>query len=240
MDISIVIPAFEESRKITRDIQAAAQFIESNDFDGEIIVVDDGSTDDTAEIARSVSVSGKVSTEVIRYEQNRGKGYAVRSGISKSSGQYVIFADSGSCVPYDDALNGLAMLESGDCDIAHGSRKIVGSDIRKSQAWHRRLSSTIFRYLVLSIMRVGADLTDTQCGFKIYKGDIARELYSLCQSDGFMFDIEIIIRAQKKGYRIKEFGIRWTCDPDSRLSLAKTLWPVIAELTAIKRATASP
>ena len=82
------------------------------------------------------------------------------------------------------------------------------------------------------------ELTDTQCGFKIYKGDIARELYSQCVTDGFLFDIEIILRAQRKGYRIGEFPVEWACDPDSRLSVTRTPWPLLVELYKLKRVMA--
>jgi hypothetical protein len=84
-------------------------------------------------------------------------------------------------------------------------------------------------------MRIPSELSDTQCGFKIYKGDIGRKLYAECVTDGFMFDVEIIIRALKQGLRIKEFPIEWVCDLDSRLSLAKTPWPVLRELFRLKR-----
>ncbi|MHC4623307.1 MAG: hypothetical protein ACYS4W_05325, partial [Planctomycetota bacterium] len=78
-------------------------------------------------------------------------------------------------------------------------------------------------------------ITDSQCGFKVYRGDVARKLYGECISDGFMFDVEIILRAQKEGYRIKEFPVEWVCDLDSRLSLTRAPWPVLSELITIKR-----
>ena len=84
-------------------------------------------------------------------------------------------------------------------------------------------------------MKISSELSDTQCGFKIYRGDVARNLYGQCVTDGFMFDLEIIMRAEKQGYRIKEFPIDWTCDRDSRLSPAKSLWRVLRELITIKR-----
>jgi len=236
MYLSIVIPALNESKKIARDIKMAAVFLEGNKFEGEIIVVDDGSTDGTGEVAKSVKVPPGVTLKVIRYQQHRGKGYAVRQGIKQTSGEYVMFADSGYCVPYGNALLGLEILKDGTCDIAHGSRKLLESDIRKEQPWCRRISSRLFKWLINKLLQIPRGLTDTQCGFKIYKGEVARQLYSQCISDGFMFDIEIILQAQKQGYQIKEFPIEWVCDLDSRLSLTHTPWPVICELRAIKRA----
>jgi len=239
MDLSIVIPAFEEGRKIARDVKAAAAFLEANNIAGEIIVVDDGSADDTAGAAREAQVPGPTKLKVIRYEPHRGKGYAVRTGMKETAGQYAMFADCGLCIPYGNALQGLELLKDDACDIAHGSRRHIESDILQDQPWHRRLFSRMFKSTVRTMLGVPRQLTDTQCGFKMYRGDVARELYGQCISDGFMFDIETILRAQRKGYRIAEFPVEWACDRDSRLSVTRTPWPVLAELRTLKRALAN-
>ncbi len=235
MDLSIVIPTYEEKGKIACDIEAAAEFLVTHYLAGEIIIVDDGSKDETAEAAKNVEVPQDIKVKVIRYELHRGKGYAVRAGIEQTKGQYIVFADSGCCVPYKDTLRGLELLKSGACDIAHGSRKIPGCHIEKAQSLYRRICSKLFHWFVIRNMKIPPELTDTQCGFKIYKGDVARHLYSECITDGFAFDIEIIIRAQKEGYRIKEFPINWTCDRDSRLSPTRSSRHVLSELMTIKR-----
>ncbi len=235
MDLSIVIPAYDESRKIAGDIKAAADFLVAHNLKGEIIVVDDGSIDKTAEAAKNVKVPSNIKLEVIRYELHSGKGYTVRKGIEQTKGTYVMFADSGLCVPYDDTMRGLELLKSDSCDIAHGSRKMPGCRIERPQSLYRRICSKLFHWFVIHDMKTPPELTDTQCGFKIYKGDVARHLYSECITDGFMFDIEIIMRAQKEGYRIMEFPINWTCDRDSRLSPTRTSHRVLSELAAIKR-----
>lgn len=235
MDLSIVIPAYEESKKIARDIQMAADFLAGHQITGEIIVVDDCSKDATADTAKQVVVPADVTLNVIRYEPHRGKGYAVRSGIEQSTGRYVMFADSGCCVPYEDTLRGLDLLKANACDIAHGSRKMRGCHIEKAQSLYRRICSKIFHWFVIRDMNIPPELTDTQCGFKIYKGDVARHLYKECITDGFAFDIEIIVRARKEGYRIKEFPIDWACDRDSRLSPTRSSWRVLSELLRIKR-----
>jgi len=236
MELSIVVPAFEESKKIARDVEAAAAFLAGNGFAGEIIIVDDGSKDNTSEVAEGVKVPSEVTRKVIRYEPHRGKGYAVRTGMKESSGEYVMFADSGLCVPYEDVMRGLELLKTDTCDITHGSRKMRGCHIEKPQSLYRRICSRIFHWFVIYDMKIPAEFTDTQCGFKMYKGDVARHLYGECITDGFTFDIEIIMRAQKEGYRIKEFPIDWTCDRDSRLSPTRSSFRVLAELMAIRRA----
>jgi dolichyl-phosphate beta-glucosyltransferase len=238
MDLSVVIPAFEESKKIGGDVEAASEFLEDNHLTGEIIVVDDGSKDGTSGAAEKAvePLPAGISLKVIRLEQHRGKGYAVRSGMKETNGEYVMFADSGCCVPYGNILRGLSMLKSGACDMVHGSRKLQESRIRKPQGWYRQICSKVFHWFVVFVMKIASELTDTQCGFKIYGGDVARKLYSQCISDGFMFDVEIILRAQEQGYRIKEFPIEWTCDRDSRLSPARSIWRVLGELITIRKA----
>jgi len=237
MRLSIVIPAFDESGKIGGDIKSACEFLRGKDFAGEIIVVDDGSEDKTAEeaIKAGRDCRGTVEVKVIRNENHRGKGYAIRCGIKQTSGDYVMFADSGNCVPYDNVSRGMELITSSQCDIAHGSRKLAGVEIVRGQGLYRHICSALFHWFVVHIIRVPAELTDTQCGFKIYKGDVARELYGECITDGFMFDIEIILRAMKRGYKIKEFPVYWTCDRDSRLSPAKSVRRILAELIRIKR-----
>jgi len=237
MDLSIVIPALDENKKIGRDVEAAAAFLEGNRLAGEIIVVDDGSTDNTAEAAKNALADppAGIDVKVERYTHHRGKGYAIRTGIKKTSGEYVMFVDSGYCVPFEDILRGLQLLKDRACDIAHGSRKMRGCHIERTQSLYRRICSKIFHWFVIHYMKVSAEFTDTQCGFKIYKGDVARHLYGECITNGFMFDVEIILRAQKEGYRIKEFPVDWTCDRDSRLSPTRSSWRVLSELITIKR-----
>jgi len=240
MDLSIIIPAFEESKKIGRDIEAAVAFLESNHLSAEIIVVDDGSSDNTSEAAKKAGASlpRGISLEVVRYDDHLGKGYAIRTGIKMASGEYVMFADSGCCVPYENILDGLNMLKSGACDIANGSRKLRESRIQKPQGWYRRICAVIFHWFVVYGMKIPSEFTDTQCGFKIYRGDVARNLYGQCITDGFMFDVEVVMRALKQDYRIKEFPVKWTCDRDSRLSPMRSLRCVLSELKTIKHALA--
>ncbi|HPD45517.1 MAG TPA: glycosyltransferase [Anaerohalosphaeraceae bacterium] len=235
MSLSIIIPAFEEGKKIARDIREATAFLKDHDIAGEIIVVDDGSQDDTAEAAERVPATVGIPCHVFRLDVNRGKGFAVRTGVAKAIGDHIMFADSGCCVPYENVLRGLEMIDKGECEIAHGSRKMDGCRINRPQSRWRRVCSRLFRWVVHSWLRMPSHLTDTQCGFKVYRGDVAKKLYAEAITDGFSFDVEIIIRAHRYGYRIKEFPVEWTCDCDSRISLRRTSFRVMRELLRIKR-----
>jgi dolichyl-phosphate beta-glucosyltransferase len=237
VDLSIVIPVYEESKKIAMDVRQAVEFLVSHHMTGQVIVVDDGSHDGTADVARGALPNSPegASVEVICHSQNRGKGRAVRTGVQHALGDFVMFADSGSCVPYEEALRGLELIRSGECDIAHGSRKMGGCRIEHRQPFHRRVCGNLFRWFVKRIMGIPMELTDTQCGFKIYRGDVARRLYGQAVTDGSAFDVEIILRAREAGYRIREFPLRWSCDPDSRHSIIVSSWRFPRELWRIRR-----
>jgi dolichyl-phosphate beta-glucosyltransferase len=235
MDLSIVIPVYNESQKIALDITAASLFMHRENLNGEIIIVDDGSEDDTEDAAENTELIGTATREIIRYSRHRGKGYAVRTGIAHSSGDTVMFIDSGNCVPFSDVLKGLELVWEDKCDIAHGSRRLPDSRIVSPHRLSRRFTSFLFRRMLTMCMHVPPELTDTQCGLKIYKGHIGRSLYRDAITDGFMFDVEIIKKALRDGYRIREFPIEWSADPDSRLSLTRTPFGVISELKAIKK-----
>jgi len=235
MDLSIIIPAFNEGLKVARDVAAAASFLVSARLSGEIIVVDDGSADSTAEAAEALPVPPGVERRVIRLPENQGKGAAVRAGMLASRADFAMFADSGVCVPFSSALRGLELLQGGHCDVAHGSRKMPDSLIRLPQPFHRRVMSRLFRWTVRLVLGIPRDLTDTQCGFKLYRGPVARELFADCETAGFLFDVEILLLALKRGYRVREFPVEWQCDLDSRLKAGPTTCRSFRELLALRR-----
>jgi dolichyl-phosphate beta-glucosyltransferase len=238
--LSIVIPVFNEEKKVARDVQAAAAFLASHDIAGEVLVADDGSSDRTVERADQAEVPASVHRAVLRSGMHRGKGAAIRSGILSSRGDFVLFADSGLTVPFEDALAGLRLLREGSADLAHGSRELPGCVIRRDRDWDRKLISRLFHVLVVHWLRVPGRLTDTQCGFKLYRGDVARRLYGECTTDGFMFDIEIILRALQHGFRIAEFPVEWTCDRDSRLGIRRSGRSVLRDLHRLRRTLVTP
>ena len=234
MDISIVIPAFNEEKKIGYDVEVAAAFIDEESVPGEVIVVDDGSTDNTADKARSVEIPSAVERNVIRLDKNRGKGYAVKTGILASKGDVVLFADSGTCVPYVNALPQIERIHKGDLDIAMASRRLEDTVIHRNRSLKRRLLSSFFRAVARIITGVPQRFSDTQCGFKIYRGDVARKLFAECKTSGFLFELEILLRALKRGYKIEEFPVEWTCDLDTRLKPGSDAVKVMKELLQVR------
>jgi dolichyl-phosphate beta-glucosyltransferase len=234
VDISIVIPAFNEEKKISFDVEIAAAFIDEEAVPGEVIVVDDGSTDNTVEKAQIATVPSAVERNVIRLDKNRGKGYAVKTGILASKGSVVLFADSGTCVPYSNALSQIERIRRGELDIVMASRRLKDTVILRNRSWKRRLLSSFFRLVARIITGVPNRFSDTQCGFKIYRGEVARELFAKCVTTGFLFELEVLLRALKRGYRIDEFPVEWTCDPDTRLRPGNDAVRVLKELFQVR------
>lgn len=216
LDLSIVIPAYKESTKIRRDIMAAFEFVKSEALNAEIIVIDDGSPDDTFCVAQALTAEVPI-LRVETYQPNGGKGHALRTGVALARGRNVLFADAGLCVPYDVARIGITMLDIRMCDVAHGSRRMRGS-VKRAQPFYRRLGSKLYSLFIHTFMGIPRYISDTQCGFKLYRREVAHALYGAAFTDGFMFDVEIILRALRGGYTILEFPVLWSNDADTRFN----------------------
>lgn len=225
-----MIPVYRESGKVCADIDAAATFLERFGG-GEILIVDDGSPDDTAKMAEKHASKTPVPTRILRLGRHRGKGAAVRMGILQSRGRWVMFADSGLCVPFDEALAGIELIRQGQCLLAHGRRACI----RQKRSLYRRACSGLFNRWLIGGLKQKLGLTDTQCGFKIYDGDTARRLYAQSVIDGFMFDLEIILLAARNGVAIREFPVTWSFDPDSRLHPLRQSLGIVNDIIRLRR-----
>jgi dolichyl-phosphate beta-glucosyltransferase len=216
MYLSIVIPAYNEESKIIRDLEAAKAFLTKQTYSSEVIIVNDGSQDQTKQVVEA-AIPGlstdKITFRLCSYEANRGKGYAVRYGVLHAKAENVAFVDAGLCVPYDCLERGLQKIEDG-ADYAIASRRLPQTQIKEEQPLYRKVGSQVFWCVVQGIMRV--KVSDTQCGFKVYTARAAKKIFSVLKTDGFMFDIEALIVAEKLGLTPAEFPVEWSNDSDTR------------------------
>lgn len=211
--LSVVIPAYNEEKKISKDIEEAYKYFSENNINGEVIVVDDGSKDQTFNIANGFS-NKYPSLKVINYGRNKGKGYAIKTGILQATGEYILFADSGLCVPFKFADYGLDLLKKGN-DIAIGSRK-TNAKIIISQPLYRKLGSKLFHIFIKIFKIIPEGIEDTQCGFKLFKKDVAHNIFRRIFTEKFMWDIEMLRRASKEKYKIAAFPVEWSNDADTK------------------------
>ncbi|MCF8413968.1 MAG: glycosyltransferase [Melioribacteraceae bacterium] len=221
--------------KINQDVLRAFAFFESNGILGEVIVVDDGSADHTYNKVISLTDRFPENLKVIKHSKNLGKGFAVKSGIQIATGEILLYSDVGNIVPFENLIPVLKRMQNEGIDILNGSRKLADSKITKEQDYDRKLTSWLFNKLVLNYLDVPSRFTDTQCGFKLYRKDVAKKLFGDLQTPGFLFEIEIILRALKMNYIIEEFPLEWKCDRDSRINIVDTTPKVFKEVIRLKR-----
>jgi len=229
--LSIVIPAFNEEKRVGASLQAIVGYLAGKPFAAEIIVVDDGSMDRTSEVTRQALV-GRVRHRLVRLEANQGKGYAVRAGVLDSTGEVVLFTDADLSTPIEELDKFLARLDEG-FDVVIGSRALPGCEIRVRQARPREAMGRFFNRLVRLFVMDGC--LDTQCGFKVFRRAAAMDLFSRLQTKGFAFDVELLVLARKSGYRVAEIPVVWCNFAPSRVRIIRSSWQMLKELRRIRR-----
>jgi dolichyl-phosphate beta-glucosyltransferase len=229
--MSIVIPAYNEEKRIAGSLSDTCAYMNDFGMEYEIIVVDDGSSDGTGRIVDRIAKDAR-NVRLVRYEKNRGKGHALRTGVLVTKGEFVLVMDADLSTPMDELRKLMPCLSDGGFDIAIGSRALALSDIIKKQPWWRRGMGKTFNKIVRMLVIGG--FSDTQCGFKLFKGEIARSLFGEAKIDRFAYDVEILALAKKKKYRIKEVPIRWINSPESRVDPVKDSLQMLADLVRIR------
>ena len=214
--MSIVIPAYREEQRIGETLQSIDRYLEHRKIVAEVLVVVDGSPDDTAGVVRNYALRMPY-IRVIEHTVNRGKGHAVRTGLSETAGEYVLFmdADGSTSIDHADAL--LEKLVAG-AEVVVGSRRVAGADIHIHQPRVREISGSLGNILIRSVLGLWR-YPDTQCGFKGFTRSAAHALARLMVVDRFGFDFELVALAQKLRLRIVQLPVRWINDGASTVSL---------------------
>jgi dolichyl-phosphate beta-glucosyltransferase len=228
--LSIVIPAYNESARILPTLGRIDEYCRNHFGRFEIIAVNDGSADNTQDII-TTEKNRIASLRYEGYEKNRGKGYAIKHGVSASVGDIILVSDADLSTPIEEIEKLLVEYERG-YDVVIGSRALRRSDIAVRQPWWRELMGKTFNVFVRLLFSM--DYKDTQCGFKLFRGKAARKIFSIVSIDRFAYDVEIIYLARKAGLGIKEVPIRWLNSPASKVNPVKDSLQMLKDLMKMR------
>ena len=223
---SIVIPAYNEAMRIGPTLDRVLAYMRSREESFEVLVVDDGSADETAS---TVAGRGESEVRVIVLAANKGKGAAARRGVEESRGELILITDADLAAPIED-LEQLEPFARNGHAVVCGSRALVESDIRVRQPFYRDRMGKTFNFIIRALGL--SSLHDTQCGFKLLCADEAHEIFARARIDRFAFDVEILYLANQLGYKVAEVPVSWQHVPESRVHAvwdsARMLWDVLA------------
>jgi len=212
MRLSVIIPSYNEEKRITKTLKSIDEYLKKQEYDYEIIVVSDGSKDKTGEVVNASQVKN---LRLIDNKENHGKGFVVRQALMEAKGDYRLFTDADNSTSIDQVEKMWPEFDKG-ADIVIGSREIEGSVLDPPQPFMRRLTGAAFRLLTNILVSLWA-IKDTQCGFKAFNRKSVEEILPLCKIDRFSFDAEILVLAKRLKYKIKEVPITWKNDLESKV-----------------------
>lgn len=230
--LSIIIPAYNEEKRLPKTLKSTLLFLESQNYESEVIIVNDGSSDGTKKAVEAFSRDG-FNLRYIEYLPNRGKGYAVKRGMLEAKGEFRLFMDADYAVPIEFLGTFLSMINH-KYDIVIGSRGLRQSQIESHQPFFREFVAKTFG--VIQRIILGLPILDTQCGFKLFTKEAAEKLFPLTAFDCAYFDSELLYIAYKSKMQIGEIGVRWSHDGETRLPIGlKRTADIIHKLFKIKK-----
>jgi len=206
--LSVVIPAYNESRRVSKTVRTVCTYLSELAVPHEVIVVDDGSRDETPELLHELAETYDI--KVLGDGINRGKGAALRQGVMASQGDFVLITDADLSTPIEELRKLLPRLRRDGYDVAIGSRAAIGS-VKEAQPWYREILSRASNWLIRTVL--GLPFFDTQCGFKLFRREAAQKLFRRLALPRFSFDYEILLRAKRMHLRVAEVGVRWVHSP---------------------------
>lgn len=227
--LTILVPSYNESSIISESLSEINNFLNTKKYSSEIVVVDDGSGDDSVEIVKKLNLSR---VKLFGYKNNRGKGGALKKGILYSRGKYVIFTDVDLSVPVESVNEFLRELERGESDVVIGTRKIKSAKVLVHQPWLRENLGKGFTFITRIITGVG--VSDFTCGFKGFSNTSAKKIFGNSLLARWAYDAEILYLAKKFGYKIKELPVTWTNRKDTRVKLWNAVVTSLGDLLRLK------
>jgi dolichyl-phosphate beta-glucosyltransferase len=227
--LTIIIPAYNEERRLPQTLPRVLAFAAAQDYGVEVLVVDNASTDRTADIVRAAAADHPILS--LLFQPVPGKGAAVRKGVPSARGKYVFLCDADLAMPVEEVTKFLPPRLS-DYDVAIASREAPGA-VRYNEPWYRHMMGRAFNLLVRLLAVPG--IQDTQCGFKCFRRQIALDLFAAQKIDGWAFDVEILHIARQRGYRIVEVPVNWYYGTNSRVSPLRDSWNMLREVLQIRR-----
>lgn len=228
MELSVVIPAYNEARRIGPTLDRIRSYLQEDLPDHEIILVDDGSMDDTVSVAQN---AGGSSLRVLRNEKNLGKGAAVKKGMLEAQGDYILFTDSDLSTPIEELRAFMEKAREG-WDVVIASRNAKGANKEVKQPFFRQLLGRGFPFLV-RMLGLGA-FSDTQCGFKLFRNEVAYKILPLQRREGFAFDVELLYLVRLKGFSLAELPVVWLDKEESKVFLLRDGWKMVGDLLRIR------